>query len=124
DLLRDVIEAGFQHKNGAMFRHGDREEGFDFRVKSSDGWGTTFQVRRDKFDDLLAKGAVRKGAKVSFGQTVIALRPDPAAPSLTVRDEEGNVREITARFVLEASGFGRVLARLLDLESPAGFPDR
>lgn len=124
DLLRDVVEAGFQHKNGAIFRCGDREESFDFREKSANGWGTTFQVRRDKFDDLLARGAVRKGAKVSFGQTVIAMRPDPVAPSLTVRDEQGNERDIAARFILDASGFGRVLARLLDLESPTSFPNR
>lgn len=124
DLLRDVVEAGFQHKNGAIFRCGDKEESFDFRVKSAGGWGTTFQVRRDKFDDLLARGAARKGAKISFGQTVIAMRPDPVAPGLTVRDEAGNERDITARFVLDASGFGRVLARLLDLESPTSFPNR
>ncbi len=124
DLLRDVVEAGFQHKNGAIFRCGDREESFDFREKSANGWGTTFQVRRDKFDDLLARGAARKGAKVSFGQTVIAMQPDPVAPSLTVRDEQGNERTIAARFILDASGFGRVLARLLDLESPTSFPNR
>jgi len=123
-LLRDVVEAGFQHKNGATFRCGEREESFDFRTKSANGWGTTYQVRRDRFDELLAKGAMRKGAKVLFGQTVTAMRPDPECPSLTVRDEEGNEREVKARFVLDASGFGRVLARLLDLETPTSFPDR
>lgn len=124
DLLRDVVEAGFQHKNGAIFRCGDKEECFDFRTKSANGWGTTFQVRRDKFDDLLVRGAVRKGAKVSFGQTVVAMQPDPIMPRLTVRDEAGAERDITARFVLDASGFGRVLARLLDLETPTSFPNR
>lgn len=123
-LLRDVVEAGFQHKNGAIFRLGEREESFDFREKTANGWGTTYQVRRDRFDELLACGAERKGAKILFGQTVIAMRPDPVAPSLTVRDEEGNEREVTARFVLDASGFGRVLARLLDLETPTSFPER
>ena len=123
-LLRDVVEAGFQHKNGAMFRWGEREESFDFRMKSAPGWGTTYQVRRDRFDELLARGAVREGAKVSFRQTVTAMRPDPVRPSLTVRDEEGNERDVSARFVLDASGFGRVLARLLDLETPTSFPQR
>jgi hypothetical protein len=112
-LLRDVVEAGFQHKNGAMFRWGDREESFDFRTKTSNGWGTTYQVQREKFDQILARGAERKGARVLFGQTVIAMRPDTVAPSLTVRDEAGRERDVTARFILDASGFGRVLARLL-----------
>jgi flavin-dependent dehydrogenase len=118
------VEAGFQHKNGAVFSWGDVEESFDFRVKTAIGWGTTYQVRRDKFDDILARGAVRMGARIQFGQTVIAMRPDPVRPSLTVRDEDGNEREINARFVLDASGFGRVLARLLDLETPTSFPSR
>lgn len=123
-LLRDVVEAGFQYKNGAMFYWDGRTESFDFREKSAAGWGTTYQVRRDRFDELLARGAARKGAKISFGQTVTAMRPDDERPSLTVRDEEGNEREVAARFVLDASGFGRVLARLLDLETPTSFPER
>lgn len=124
DLLRDVVEAGFQHKNGAVFRWGEREESFDFRVKSSGGWGTTYQVQREKFDQILARGAERKGARVQFGQTVVAMRPDPVRPSLTVRDEAGAERDIEARFILDASGFGRVLARLLDLEVPTMVPPR
>lgn len=123
-LLQDVVEAGFQHKNGALFRYGEKEEGFDFRAKTSSGWGTTYQVRRDKFDDLLARGAARKGARIHFGQTVVAMRPHPLAPGLTVRDDAGVERDVTARFILDASGFGRVLARLLDLETPTSVPPR
>lgn len=117
-LLRDVVDAGFQHKNGAIFRWGEREESFDFSMKSSAGWGTTFQVQREKFDQILARGAEKKGARVLFGQTVVAMRPDPQRPSLTVRNEAGEERDIEARFILDASGFGRVLARMLDLEVP------
>ncbi len=123
-LLRDVIEAGFQHKNGAIFQWAGRQESFDFREKFSPGWGTTYQVRRDKFDDVLARGAVRLGAQVHFGQTVTAMYPDDTTPSLTVQDEAGVVREVRARFIVDASGFGRVLARLLDLETPVTVPPR
>lgn len=123
-LLREVVEAGFQHKNGAIFRWGEREECFDFRDKSLKGWGTTYQVRRDKFDEILIRGAEKKGARVSFGQTVIEMMPDRERPSVRVRDEDGNEREISARFILDASGFGRVLARLLDLEMPISVPPR
>lgn len=123
-LLRDVIEAGFQHKNGAVFQWGDRQESFDFREKFSAGWSTTYQVRRDILDDVLARGAARSGARLHFGQTVTAMRPDAVAPRLTVRDESGETREVRARFVIDASGFGRVLARLLDLEAPLDVPPR
>lgn len=123
-LLQDIVEAGFQHKNGAVFRVGEQEASFDFRAKTASGWGTTYQVRRDRFDQILASGAQRMGARILFGETVVAMRPDPVAPSLTVRDEAGVEREVTARFILDASGFGRVLARLLDLEKPVAFPTR
>lgn len=123
-LLQDVIETGFQHKNGAVFQWGGRQESFDFREKFSPGWGTTYQVRRDIFDDILARSAARRGAKVHFGQTVTALHPDPVAPRLTIKDEAGASREVAARFVVDASGFGRVLARLLDLETPVSVPPR
>jgi flavin-dependent dehydrogenase len=36
----------------------------------------------------------------------------------------GDVEEFTARFVLDASGFGRTLPRMLDLETPSDFPVR
>jgi hypothetical protein len=123
-LLRDVVEAGFQHKNGAVFRCGEQEEAFDFREKSAPGWGTTYQVRRDCFDQILAEGAMRKGAVIHFGHTVTRMVPDAHAPRLTIRDEAGAEREITARFVLDASGFGRTLARLLELETPVPTPPR
>ena len=43
---------------------------------------------------------------------------------LTVADEHGTSYQIDADFVLDASGFGRVLPRLLDLDRPSDFPVR
>jgi flavin-dependent dehydrogenase len=43
---------------------------------------------------------------------------------VSVKDAEGAVREIEASFLLDASGFGRILPRLLKLESPSNFPVR
>src|SRR5688572_7686065 len=36
-LLQDVVEAGFQHKNGATFVRGERQTEFDFRDRFSPG---------------------------------------------------------------------------------------
>jgi len=123
-VLQDVVEAGFQYKNGAAFRWGEAEEVFDFRDKSSEGWGTTYQVRRDRFDLLLAEAAQRKGISVRFGESVVGMCPSAERPTLKVRDASGVEREIQARFVLDASGFGRVLARTLSLDKPAASPRR
>src|ERR1700758_392330 len=44
-LLRDVVEAGFQHKNGAAFAWDGRYADFDFRDKFSPGWATPRSAR-------------------------------------------------------------------------------
>ncbi|MDZ4759883.1 MAG: NAD(P)/FAD-dependent oxidoreductase [Alphaproteobacteria bacterium] len=123
-LLQDVLDHGFQYKDGAAFAWGGRYTDIYFPNKSTPGPGTTFQVRRDMFDDVLIKGAQKKGARVSFGDTVTAFRSDETGAVLTVAAETGEAREVRCRFALDASGFGRILPRLLDLEKPSGFDRR
>lgn len=123
-MLRAVVEAGFQYKNGAAFVRGDRYTDFDFRDKFSPGWGTTYQVQRARFDDVLARDAVRQGAEVRFRHQVTALDVEGRGPVATVADADGASYQVRARIVLDASGFARVLPRLLDLESPSNFPVR
>ena len=123
-MLRDVVEAGFQFKNGAAFAWGDRYMDFDFRDKFSPGWGTTYQVQRGTFDHVLAKAAARAGADVRFRHEVTAVDVEGERPRVSVRGPEGEAYEVEARFLLDASGFGRTLPRLLKLESPSNFPVR
>jgi flavin-dependent dehydrogenase len=122
-MLQAVVEAGFQYKNGAYFIHKERSSAYDFRDKHSAGWGTTYQVDRATFDDLLIRCAAQQGADVRFGHSVRAMRTGDA-PVLDVEDEAGRVYQVRARFVLDASGFGRVLPRLLNLEAPTRMPTR
>jgi flavin-dependent dehydrogenase len=123
-MLRDVVEAGFQYKNGAAFAWGDRYTDFDFRDKFSPGWSTTYQVQRASFDKVLADAAARQGAEIRYRHTVTAVDVGGARPRVTVRDADGNTYDVEARFLLDASGFGRTLPRLLDLETPSNFPVR
>lgn len=123
-MLRAVVEAGFQFKNGAAFMHGDRYTDFDFREKYSDGWGTTYQVQRADFDHVLAKEAERFGAEIRYRQEVTAVDLERDKPLVTVKDAEGRIYQIEAGFILDASGFGRILPRLLKLETPSNFPVR
>jgi flavin-dependent dehydrogenase len=122
-MLQDIVEAGFQYKNGAHFVHRNQASAYDFRDKHSDGWGTTFQVERAVFDDLLIRRAAKQGAEVRFGHTVLEMKTGNA-PVLEVADEAGARYQVHARFVLDASGFGRVLPRLLNLEAPTRMPTR
>ncbi|WP_077038350.1 NAD(P)/FAD-dependent oxidoreductase [Pelomonas sp. KK5] len=123
-FLQDVVEAGFQYKNGAAFRRGDKATAFDFRDKFSAGWGTTYQVQRASFDHVLAKAAEKAGAEVRYQHQVMAVDVAGEQPRLTVKSPDGDIYEVRARFLLDASGFGRVLPRLLDLETPSNFPLR
>ncbi|QRK05197.1 NAD(P)/FAD-dependent oxidoreductase [Archangium violaceum] len=123
-MMRDVVEAGFQYKNGAAFVRGGKFTDFDFREKSSPGWGTTYQVQRAHFDEVLAKAAERMGATVRYRHEVLSVDVDGEQPQVTARSPEGETYCVQARFLLDASGFGRVLPKLLKLETPSNFPVR
>lgn len=123
-MMPAVNAAGFQVKNGAAFARGDEYAYFDFRDKFTAGPGTTFQVQRAQFDKVLADDAARQGVDVRYLQEVTAADFSGDRPLLTVRGADGASYQIQSHFVLDASGYGRVLARLLDLERPSSMPPR
>ncbi len=123
-MLDAVLAGGFQYKNGASFVCDEQATEFNFANKVTAGCSYTFQVVRAEFDHLLAREAERYGATVRFGVEITAVDVSGDAPSVTARDEAGEVTIHRPRFVLDASGFGRTLARLLELEKPSSFPVR
>lgn len=119
-MTEAVEAASFQYKNGAAFAHNGRKAAFDFRKKFSDGPGTTYQVQRAAFDNVLASQAAEAGAEIRFGHRINNISWDAdGQPVLQVSDGDGNPYQLRSQFVLDASGFGRVLPRLLDLEIPS-----
>ncbi|ASJ98206.1 NAD(P)/FAD-dependent oxidoreductase [Shewanella marisflavi] len=123
NMLDAVNQAGYQFKNGAAFNANGRSTYFDFTDKFTPGPGTTFQVERGNFDKLLADTAASQGVEIRYGQCVEAVDLTHQ-PRLTISDEQGQRYELSADYLLDASGFGRVLPRLLDLERPSGLPSR
>ncbi|XQW84895.1 NAD(P)/FAD-dependent oxidoreductase [Thalassotalea piscium] len=115
---------GFQFKNGAAFQKNDKYTEFDFTRKFSSGPSTTYQVKRASFDKVLADGAQDKGADIRYGHQVKTVNVDGEKPILTVLDESDQSYQIVGRYLLDASGFARVLPRLLNLETPSNFPVR
>jgi flavin-dependent dehydrogenase len=122
-MLDAVLSGGFQFKNGATFVCDEQYEEFNFADKVTAGLGFTFQVQRGKFDHILANEAARFGATVRYGVEITAVTVGEQ-PVVTVRNESGDTEVYRPRFVLDASGFGRTLARMLDLEQPSNFPVR
>ncbi|MFS1523225.1 NAD(P)/FAD-dependent oxidoreductase [Microbulbifer sp. 2304DJ12-6] len=123
DMLKAVKSAGFQIKNGAAFEWNGARTSFEFSDKFSTGPGTTFQVQRAYFDKILADDAERQGVKIYYKHTIKTAEVYKQEVRLIAK-HEGKSLVFQARFVLDASGFGRVLPKLLKLDIPSEFPVR
>lgn len=123
-MLEAVQAAGFQLKQGAAFIHNDRQSEFCFSEKFTQGFDSTFQVQRDEFDQLLADEAQRFGVEIRWQQEVSAVDFSSPKAQLTVKQASGKSYQLEAEFILDASGFGRVLPRLLNLERASDLPCR
>ena len=124
-LLEDVKKAGFQEKFGAKFLLGDKVCDFNFADQFSKGWTWTWQVQRAKFDKILAEGVAKKGIPVEFemGVTAIQFNEDESSVT-TVVDANGNEKKIEARYIIDCSGYGRVIPNLLGLNKQSSFDPR
>jgi len=123
-MLDAVMQRSFQFKNGAAFVLNDEYTDFNFIDKVTDGYPFTYQVPRAEFDQVLANEAVRYGAKVRYEVEITAVDVSGDRPVVTTKSVNGAIETHTPRFVLDGSGFGRTLPRLLDLEKPSEFPVR
>ncbi len=123
-LLDAAKAGGFQPKNGAAFCWNGSYSAIDFREKFTPGPGTTWQVERADLDQRLLDGARDAGAHVEHGVSVTGFTPDAERPALVLQDDAGATRRVQARFVLDASGYGRVLAKLADLDCPSTLATR
>ncbi len=125
DLLEQVAAENFQLKEGAAFSHAGKLTEFDFSQKFTPGWGTTYQVPRARFDQTLAEVAEDGGVTIHYQHSIVAADfSSPGRARLTSVDTNGLQRDWTASWVMDASGFGRVLPRLLGLETPSSLPPR
>lgn len=124
-LLGAVERRGYMVKKGALFLRGSERERFSFADGLPGDRPTTFQVPRDDFDQTLAIEARRQGVDVRFGQEVLQASFDDRAASVTIKDLwQEQTQTLRARWVLDCSGYGRVLARLLKLDDDTGLPAR
>ncbi len=121
-MLETIDQHGFMVKRGASFEMNGVRESYNFSENIGQAHGTSYQVKREEFDDLLLKQAVGFGATL-FEETEIT-DFDPETTTATARDKEGNLLRFKASFALDASGYGRVFPRLLGLDEPSEFKTR
>lgn len=125
EMLKPLQAEGFQFKNGAAFACAGQRSEFDFAQQFTDGWTSTYQVLRSRFDQLLADDAAEAGVAIHYRHDIIAVDfSTPGQARLTSQDADGQRHDWSASMVLDASGFGRVLPRLLNLETPSTLAPR
>ena len=122
-MLEAVLKKDFQRKDGAVFGCRGEKADFNFDDKSSAGHSETFQVIRSEFDKVLIDEAENQGADLFYETSVESGTFIEEGATLSVIGPEGK-RKIRSKFCLDASGYGRVLPRLLDLDVPSKFPNR
>lgn len=118
-LLDNLNKQDFQIKPGARFIRGEVISIFDFSKKFGEGWNWTWQIPRADFDMVMAETLIGKGVDLSFETTVTEIEFDGSKSITTVLDKDGKESKIKAKFVIDSSGYGRVLPRLLKLDKPS-----
>ncbi|MGZ3883788.1 MAG: NAD(P)/FAD-dependent oxidoreductase [Bacteroidia bacterium] len=123
--LLDAVKAkGFQEKFGAKFVRGNELCDFNFNDQFTKGWTWTWQVKRADFDNTLAEEAARQGVDVCFETAVTGITFKGTDSTTTVVNKDGSSSAINAKFIVDASGYGRVIPRLFNLDRPSNLPTR
>ncbi|MBX2965375.1 MAG: tryptophan 7-halogenase [Cyclobacteriaceae bacterium] len=124
-FLDALKEKKFQEKSGAKFLKGNDVADYNFSDQFSKGWSWTWQVPRAEFDQTLVEVNLQRGISIEFQTTVTAIEFfDDESSLTTVIDAAGQEKKIAARFIIDASGYGRVIPRLFNLDRPSNLDPR
>lgn len=126
DLIDAVTAQGFQQKFGAKFILKDEVFDIKFDEAHTIGKTWTWQVPRADFDKTLADECERKGVTVKYKTEVVDIKinPEDETSVTTIKNEDGSLDEIHARFIVDGSGYGRVIPKLFGLEKESNLPSR
>ncbi|MCW3116843.1 MAG: NAD(P)/FAD-dependent oxidoreductase, partial [Chitinophagaceae bacterium] len=122
----DAVKAkNFQEKNGAKFVKNGKICDYQFADQFTKGWKWTWQVPRSDFDSTLADTVEKMGVQVEYETTVTGISFNEDGSSVTtVEDNQGNKKQIEARFIIDGSGYGRVIPKLFNMDRPSNLPPR
>ncbi|MFT3826152.1 MAG: tryptophan 7-halogenase [Chitinophagaceae bacterium] len=121
----DAVKAkGFQEKFGAKFVKDGKICDYSFADQFTNGWSWTWQVPRADFDKTLADTCEQNGIPVSYETTVTGITFNGSDSVTTIEDLNGNQSQIEARFIIDGSGYGRVIPKLFNMEKPSNLDPR
>ncbi|MBS1754349.1 MAG: NAD(P)/FAD-dependent oxidoreductase [Ferruginibacter sp.] len=123
-FLDAVRECGFQEKYGAKFVKNGKVCDYKFSDQYTKGWTHTWQVTRADFDKKLADTVESMGVPISYETAVTGIEFNGSESLTTVEDANGNKSQIKAKFIVDGSGYGRVIPRLFNLDRPSNLPPR
>jgi len=124
-LLEAIQKQNFQDKCGAKFWRKGKLCDFTFDEQFTDGRQKAWQMPRADFDKALADECERIGVDIAYKSEVTAIEILENGESITtVKQENGDIYQIKAKFIVDGSGYGRVIPRLFDLERPSSQPPR
>jgi flavin-dependent dehydrogenase len=108
-----IAGGGFVEKWGASFRTSDgtRAQHADFAAAVETPTPQTFQVLRERFDDLLLRHSARSGVDVREGLRVLDVAFDSGGVTLRFADAEGIERTARVGVVVDASGRAGVVVK-------------
>jgi flavin-dependent dehydrogenase len=124
-LLDDVLSRNFMKKYAATFKMGNQTARIVFGEGLPGDAPMAFQTPRGLFDQVLATGARKRGVDVRFGHQVDAVEFHDDRVTLHATDLEYQRKIVfTAKWLIDCSGYGRVLPKLLDLEATPSLSSR
>jgi flavin-dependent dehydrogenase len=124
-MLEAVKAQDFMVKDGAVFKRGDETCTFKFSQQFTNGWSYTYQVPRERFDQVLAETVAAQGVPILWRHAVKSVSFDETGLSHSLLESaDGETVSVSARLILDGSGYGRVLPRLLELDEDSMLPLR
>jgi flavin-dependent dehydrogenase len=123
-FLDALKEKKFQEKGGAKFVKNGKICDYRFAEQFTNGWEWTWQVTRADFDKTLADTVEKMGVPIDYESTVTGIEFQGSDSITTVIDKNGNPSRIKARFIIDGSGYGRVIPKLFNLDKPSNLPPR
>lgn len=123
-FLEAVKARGFQEKFGAKFVKNGITCDYLFADQYTPGWNWTWQVPRAEFDKILADTVQEMGVELCYETAVIGIEFNGSDSITTIEDAAGNKSLIAARYIVDGSGYGRVIPKLLNLGKPSSLAPR
>ncbi len=115
-VLETIRDAGFQFKGGVAFENEKNDlKIIHFEKNMGEKHNSSFQVRREAFDKLLLDEAEKLGTNITMESEVTGYDEDNNI--ITVIHKNGKEEKFHAKKVIDASGYGHVLPRLLGLQT-------